>query len=362
MTRASGRTWQTWVTGVGIVAVVLLSCWWWRAAVILQSASAQEASPYAGMVEIPGGSFSMGRDDGPAHERPAHQVFLPTFYIDRNLVTVVEFTTFVQAKGPTGPQGEMYLDVHDPDNHMHQQDGVWSPDRGFELHPVGEVSWFGALAYCQWRQKRLPSEAEWEKAARGTDGRLYPWGNDAPQPDLAFFGASRGQTVPIGLYPKGASPYGVLDMAGQAWEWTTSLYKPYPYDAQDGREDLTVAASRVARGGSSSSPPEGLTSTSREIISAIRQTTGHAYIGFRCVKPLEMLSQATTLQGHQGVPLSSLLTPPMPCSTVGSPIGLPHCAGSGAGAALPGAVLQHEGAVICHRECHNKWEQARQGG
>jgi iron(II)-dependent oxidoreductase len=89
-------------------------------------------------------------------------------------------------------------------------------------------------------------------------------------------------------------------MAGQVWEWTTSLYRSYPYDAQDGREELTVAASRVARGGSSSSSVEGLTSTSREVISAIRQTTGHAYIGFRCVKPLEMLSQATALQGHQG--------------------------------------------------------------
>ena len=110
MTRASGRTWQNWVVGVGMVALVLLGGWWWRAAVLLRSASAQEASPYAGMAEIPGGSFSMGRDDGPAHEQPAHQVFLPTFYIDRNLVTVGEFATFTQAKGPTGPHGEMYLD------------------------------------------------------------------------------------------------------------------------------------------------------------------------------------------------------------------------------------------------------------
>jgi len=284
---------------MGMVALVLLSVWGWRATAIPQSVSAEETSPYAGMVEIPGGSFTMGRDDGPTNERPAHQVFLPTFYIDRNLVTVVEFTAFVQAKGPTGPHGEMYLDVHDPDNRIQQRDGVWSPAKGFELHPVGEVSWFGALAYCQWRQKRLPSEAEWEKAARGTDGRRYPWGNDTPRSDLAFFGGFRGQTVPIGLYPQGASPYGVLDMAGQTWEWTISLAKPYPYDAQDGREDVTVAASRVARGGSSASPPEGLTSTSREIISAMRQTTGHAYIGFRCAKKLEMMSQATTLPGHQ---------------------------------------------------------------
>lgn len=298
MTRASARTWQSWVAGVGLLVVLLGG--WWCTAVLLRTASAQEASPYAGMVEIAGGAFTMGRDDGPANERPAHQMFLPTFYIDRNLVTVVEFTTFVQAKGPAGPRGEMYLDVHDPDNRIQQRDGVWLPDKGFELHPVGEVSWFGALAYCQWRQKRLPSEAEWEKAARGTDGRLYPWGSDLPRPELAFFGGLRGQTVPVGLYPKGASPYGALDMSGQVWEWTTSIFKPYPYDAQDGREDLSVAASRVARGGSSSSPPEGLTSTSREIISAGRQTTGHAYIGFRCAKPLEMLSQATTRQGYQG--------------------------------------------------------------
>jgi iron(II)-dependent oxidoreductase len=279
------------------MAVVLLGIWWWHAAVLPRGAGAQEREPFAGMVEIPGGPFTMGRDNGPTHEQPAHETFLPTFYIDRNLVTVAEFAPFVQAKGPTGPQGEMYLDVHDPDTRIQQRDGVWLPDRGSELHPVGEVSWYGALAYCQWRQKRLPSEAEWEKAARGTDGRLYPWGNEPPRPDLAFFGGFRGQTVPVGQYPKGASPYGVLDMAGQVWEWTTSLYRPYPYDLRDGREDLAVAASRVARGGNSASPAEGLTSTSREIISPTRQATGHAYIGFRCVKPLEMLSQSTARRG-----------------------------------------------------------------
>jgi iron(II)-dependent oxidoreductase len=247
------------------------------------------------MVQIPGGLFSMGRDHGPANEQPAHQTFVPTFYIDRNLTTVGEFVVFVQAKGPTGPQGEMYLDVQDPDNRIRQRDAVWLPDPGFELHPVGEVSWYGALAYCQWRHKRLPSEAEWEKAARGTDGRLYPWGNDPPSPEFVFLGGFRGQTVPVGQYPKGASPYGVLDMAGQVWEWTTSIFQPYPYDPHDGREQLATAAPRVARGGSSANPAERLTATSRELISSARQATGHAYIGFRCVKPLETLSQAMPL-------------------------------------------------------------------
>jgi formylglycine-generating enzyme required for sulfatase activity len=297
MARVAGWTWQSWMVGVVMVAGGLLGHWWCTAG-MPRVVNAQENSPFADMVEIPGGHFTMGRDGGPANEQPAHQVFLPTFYIDRNLVTMAEFATFVQAKGPTGPQGEMYLDVHDPDNRIQHQDGVWLPLPGFAQHPAGEVSWFGALAYCQWRQKHLPTEAEWEKAARGTDGRLYPWGNDLPRPDLAFFGGVRGQTVPVGQYPNGASPYGVLDMAGQVWEWTTSIYKPYPYDLRDGREDFAMATSRVARGGSSSSTAEGLTATSREIISPGRQTTGHAYIGFRCVRRLEMMSHSTPLPGR----------------------------------------------------------------
>jgi len=272
--------------------VLLLGPWLWFCLTAPGVVSAQEPSPFAGMVEIPGGLFTMGRDNGPTDEKPAHQLSLPTFYIDRHLVTMAEFAIFVQAKGPVGPNGEMYLDVHDPDNRIRQQDGVWLPEKGSEQHPAGEVSWYGAMAYCQWRQKRLPSEAEWEKAARGADARLYPWGNDTPRSDLAFFGAMRGATVPVGLYPKGASPYGVLDMAGQVWEWTISAYRSYPYNPGDGREDLTVAASRVARGGSSSSPEIGLTATSREIISPGRQSTGHAYIGFRCVKSLEMMSHS----------------------------------------------------------------------
>ena len=243
----------------------------------------------AGMVNIPAGEFTMGRDSGPKDETPAHKLFLPAFYIDRNLVTAREYAKFIQEKGPTGPKGEMYLDVADPDVLVHNRDGKWLPKEGFENHPAGELSRQGAAAYCAWAGKRLPSEAEWEKAARGTDGRLYPWGNDMPRPDLAFIGGFRGQTVAVGQFPKGASPYGVLDMAGQVWEWTRSIYKPYPYNPKDGREEPATADTVVARGGNSSSAPEGLTSTSREAVDAGRAAGGHAYIGFRCVSDTQLV-------------------------------------------------------------------------
>ena len=128
-----------------------------------------------------------------------------------------EYAKFIQAKGPVGPEGEQYLDVADSDNRIHLVDGTWSVEAGWEDYPASEMAWHGAVAYCKWLEKRLPSEAEWEKAARSNDGRLYPWGNGPPTPELAFFGGWRGESVPVGRYPKGRSPYGVLDMAGQVW-------------------------------------------------------------------------------------------------------------------------------------------------
>ena len=280
------------------IVLLFLGVGLWRGAAA-RAVSAQEDSPYVGMVQIPGGPFSMGRDDGLANEQPAYQTFPPTFYIDRNLIRSENLWRSYRPKGPQVRRGKCtwtsvtLITVSGTGRCL-------APRPRICAAPAGEVSWYGALAYCQWRQKRLPSEAEWEKAARGTDGRLYPWGNDSPTLEVAFFGAFRGQTVPVGQYPKGASPYGVLDMAGQVWEGTTSIFQPYPYDPHDGREHLAATAPRVARGGSSASPAERLTATSREIISPARQATGHAYIGFRCVKALETLTQSTTLPGHQG--------------------------------------------------------------
>ncbi len=225
----------------------------------------------------------MGRDEGPDKEKPAHRVFLPAYYIDRDLVTWADYLPFIQAKGDSGPEGEVYLDTDDPDAKILQKGDVWEVEKGFEKYPASEMAWAGAFAYCRWKGKRLSTEAEWEKAARGTDGRLFPWGSYNPSEEYLYLGNYRGDTTIVGRYPKGASPFGVNDMAGQVWEWTASLAMKYPYRAKDGRENLRAVGSRVLRVGNSASAPQEMTTTNREVVLPGRQATGHGYIGFRCV-------------------------------------------------------------------------------
>lgn len=132
------------------------------------------------MVRVPAGPFTMGSDDGPAEERPAHTVTLRAFEIQRLPVTNAEFAHFLDRHGPTDASGRRYYDGDDSDARIHPAGGEWRADPGFEDHPVVEASWLGAQAYCRALGKRLPTEAEWEKAARGTDARRYPWGHAAP--------------------------------------------------------------------------------------------------------------------------------------------------------------------------------------
>lgn len=236
------------------------------------------------MIRIPAGVFLMGSDHGPEDERPQHRVNLEEFLIDRTKVTNLEFAQFLNASGPEGPKGEKYFDIDDNDARIHRRDGKWQADVGFENNPVVEASWHGAVAYCQWRGKRLPTEAEREKAARGTDGRKYPWGNEPPDRSRAHFNGGWNDLRPVGSFPKGASPYGLLDAAGNGWEWVSSAYLPYPYDAKDGREDLTRDAIRSTRGGGHDSRPEELTTTQRGRHVSRNPRGGHHNIGFRCAR------------------------------------------------------------------------------
>ena len=236
------------------------------------------------MVRIPAGPFTMGSDSGPADERPRHRVDLPEFFIERTPVTNGQFAVFLNALGPTGPDGERWYDIDDDDARIHRVDGEWAADGGYGQHPVLEVSWIGAREYCTWAGRRLPTEAEWEKAARGTDGRRFPWGAEPPDSSRGQFQAGWNETAPVGSFPAGASPYGVLDLSGNGWEWVNTIYRPYPYDASDGREATALGPVRGTRGGGHDSPPDELTTTQRGRDLSRSYRSGHHNIGFRCAR------------------------------------------------------------------------------
>ena len=236
------------------------------------------------MVRVPAGPFTMGSDGGPADERPAHTVDVPEFEIDRLPVTNAAFARFLQRHGAAGAAGQRFFDADDADARVHRRDGIWRADAGYADHPVVEASWPGAQAYCRSLGKRLPTEAEWEKAARGLDGRRYPWGDAAPSPAHARFGSGFNETAPAGAHPAGASPFGALDMAGNVWHWVSSAYRPYPYRHDDGREDPASPAVRGTRGGGHDSPPAELRSTERGRNLSRAPAAGHHNIGFRCAR------------------------------------------------------------------------------
>jgi formylglycine-generating enzyme required for sulfatase activity len=200
------------------------------------------------IVAVPAGAFLMGSDkkqDTQAYddEVPQRTVTLATYQIAMYPLTVAEYACFVNATNRAVPQNAGAV--------------TWQKQLAERQdHPVVCITWQDALAYAQWLAQvtgepyRLPSEAEWERAARGTDGRIYPWGNQWDKTRANTNDGGPGTTTPIGSYPQGVSPVGVMDMSGNVLEWTSTLYKPYPYNATDGREDAKTAGSRVLRGGS----------------------------------------------------------------------------------------------------------------
>jgi iron(II)-dependent oxidoreductase len=243
------------------------------------AASAQE------MVRVPAGPFTMGSDDGPADEQPAHAVTLEQFEIDRLSVRNGEFALFLARYGPVAPDGRRFFDWDDRDARIDREVGGWRAHPGYEDHPVVEVSWLGAQAYCRWLGKRLPTEAEWEKAARGADGRRYPWGNAAPAPRHGQFARGYNETAAAGRHPDGASPYGALDMAGNVWQWVSSTYRPYPYRHDDGREAADPSPEvRATRGGGHDSAAHEIRTTERGRNLSRAPRAGHHNIGFRCAR------------------------------------------------------------------------------
>jgi formylglycine-generating enzyme required for sulfatase activity len=241
-----------------------------------------------GMVRIAGGAFTMGSERGLADERPPHSVTLKSFWIDQRPVTNAEYAAFLQKLGSTSnARGQHLFDWDDRDARLRKVDGHWRADPGFEQHPANEMSWYGARDYCQAQGKRLPTEAEREFAARGPQGRTYPWGNAAPDATRARYGVGYIRTIAAGSLPAGATPEGALDLAGNVHEWTASIAQPYPYRVGDGREDPDKVADRVVRGGAADTGPETLRSSWRGASVSRRATAGHHNIGFRCAKDAE---------------------------------------------------------------------------
>lgn len=239
------------------------------------------------MVLIPAGEFIMGSHQGPDDEKPAHRVYLPNYWMDRYPVTNAQFTLYLNAVGARSPTNERFYDDDDADARIHRQGGLWIADKGFENHPVVEVSWLGAREFCTWAGKKLPTEAEWEKAARGTDARRFPWGNtppSAPTQKYAQYAARFNDTVSVSISSQGASPYGVMDMVGNAWEWVSSAYRPYPFVVTDGREDQQIGPVRSTRGGGHDSPLTEITTTQRGKNLSRNPAAGHHNIAFRCAQ------------------------------------------------------------------------------
>lgn len=224
------------------------------------------------LVYVPAGEFLMGSSEAeivtakadcpgcPADwfddERPQHSVYLDAYWIDKYEVSNQQFAKFIEDGGYDKhelwtEEGWAWKTMTDRTQPKFWDDPRWNKAD----HPAVGVVWFEALAYCRWAEARLPTEAEWERAAGWVadqqEKRLYPWGNEWDPAQANTVESALGRAMPVGQYcPDGASPVGACDMVGNAWEWVSSIYMPYPYQPDDGREELEVHGTRALRGGS----------------------------------------------------------------------------------------------------------------
>ncbi len=235
------------------------------------------------MALVPEGPFWMGMDEALVIEdqAPRHEVWVDAFYIDVYEVTTDRYATFLQATNHSPPWlwRSVDLEIHDE-------------------RPVIGVNWYDADAFCRWAGKRLPTEAEWEKAARGQDGRRYPWGDNVPTADLANFGVgarfSYSQVLtPVGRYKKSKSPYGIYEMAGNVWEWASDWYEGAYYQTSpaDNPRGPETGQLKVVRGGGWSELPNYLLTFGRF---KMPPNTRNSYTGFRCAQPVLKIDQVST--------------------------------------------------------------------
>ncbi|GAB1471367.1 hypothetical protein MASR2M66_22450 [Chloroflexota bacterium] len=226
---------------------------------------------------VPAGEFMMGSNSYLSRSAAyTHQVNLDAFWIDQTEVTNAMYEKCVKDSDCTSPT---YTRSSSRESYYGNSQ--------FDDYPVIYINWYQANAYCEWASRRLSTEAEWEKAARGTDGRTFPWGGNISCLLANYWGYSYNcgtDTHKVGENPSGASPYGVLDMEGNVWEWVSSLYQPYPYKENDGRESLDSSGARVIRGSWTywtGADVGGYHSTSADRLRDT-PTLSSRFIGFRC--------------------------------------------------------------------------------
>ncbi|HQM86030.1 MAG TPA: formylglycine-generating enzyme family protein, partial [bacterium] len=240
------------------------------------------------MITIPAGTFSMGCNNAvdsecAADEVPYHEITVSEFRIDKFEVTVSSFRKCITAGSCNNADSQK---PHFNTTTSDESCNLGANDK--EMHPMNCVSWYGAKAYCEWLGKRLPTEAEWEKAARGDDGRKYPWGNSGLSCDNAviYDGCGTGTTMVVGSKPGGASPYGVEDMVGNVWEWVNDWYDEYYYTATSNEDPIGPESGtyKVLRGGawmdSYDKTSDRRTSVRSKHYPNLRQSAR----GFRCAK------------------------------------------------------------------------------